>query len=449
VSTLVTSLVTAALIILSIMLVQPVVAVAMIAMLAGGYGLIYLTVRNRLLRVGHAQSRFAAEQAQIVTETLGAIKEIIVLQVQDYFRDRFERASRSYSVAATHGQFVAQSPRYIMECVAAAGLVGLALVLGGGEAGLGRWLGQLTFLTFAAYRLLPTLQQFFAAIVRIRADQAGLMRIAPDLLRARTIAKITTTQLSMLESRELQDCPRKEIRLNEVSFRYASDGPWALSGVSLSIPAGAAVGIVGANGSGKTTLVDVIGGLLVPEAGQLAVDGQRLDPARRVAWQSRVAYVPQNIFLLDATIAQNVALGIAADEINLERLREALRLAQLNDFVGALPLGFDHVVGERGVQLSGGQRQRIGIARALYREASVLLLDEATSALDGLTERELMTTLRGLRGQYTSVLVAHRMSTVRECDVIFELEHGKLVRSGTYDGMLKSSQAFRHMAGLR
>jgi ATP-binding cassette, subfamily B, bacterial PglK len=449
VSTLVTSLVTAALIILSILLVQPAVAVAMLATLAGGYGLIYMAVRQRLLRFGHAQSRAATEQAQIVNESLGAIKEIIVLQVQDYFRDRFERASHSYSMAATHSQLVAQSPRYIMECVAAAGLVGLALVLGGEQGGIGRWLGQLTFLAFAAYRLLPTLQQFFAAIVRIRADQAGLTRIAPDLLRARSIRRTTATRAPLPVNRELPDRPHREIKLNAVSFRYAPGRPWTLSAVSLRIAAGAAVGIVGPNGSGKTTLVDVIGGLLVPETGQLEVDGEVLDPPALAAWQSRVAYVPQNIYLLDATIAQNIALGISADEINWERLYQALRLAQLDDLIEALPRGLDARVGERGVQLSGGQRQRIGIARALYREASVLLLDEATNALDGLTEKELLLALRGLRGRYTTVLIAHSMSTVRECDVIFELAHGELVRSGTYDGLLKSSEAFRYMAGLR
>lgn len=447
--TLIPSLVTAALIILSTLLVQPLVALTMLAALAGGYGLIYLVVRNRLLRFGQAQSRFATEQAQVVNESLGAIKEIIVLQVQGYFRGRFERASHAFSVAAAHSQFVAQSPRNIMECIAAAGLVGLALVLGGGEGGLGRWLGELTFLAFAAYRLLPALQQVFAAIVRIRADSAGLSLIAPDLLRARAVQKATEAPTSARAGGGFHDRPRQEIRLEGISFRYAPDRPWALRAVSLRIPARAAVGIVGANGSGKSTLVDVIGGLLVPEVGRLEVDAEALDDSNRSVWQSRVACVPQNIYLLDATIAQNVALGVPAEQIDRERLCEAVRLAQLDELIKGLPGGLDHKVGERGVKLSGGQRQRIGMARALYRDASVLLLDEATNALDGLTERELMAALGRLRGRYTVVLVAHRMSTVRDCDVIFELEHGELTNSGTYDALLTSSEAFRHMAGIR
>jgi ABC-type multidrug transport system fused ATPase/permease subunit len=219
--------------------------------------------------------------------------------------------------------------------------------------------------------------------------------------------------------------------------------------VSLRIPALASVGVVGVNGAGKTTLVDVIAGLLVPATGRVVVDGIALDESNRAAWQSRIAYVPQNMFLLDASIAQNIALGIPAADIDRRRLSEAIHLAQLDDLVDTLPDGFDHKVGERGILLSGGQRQRIGIARALYREASVLLLDEATNALDGLTERELVATLGRLRGRYTTILIAHRMTTVRSCDVIFELENGKITGSGTYDGLLKSSAVFQRMTGLR
>jgi ATP-binding cassette, subfamily B, bacterial PglK len=446
---LVTNLVTASFIILSILLLKPMIALAMIAGLAGGYALIYFVLRNRLLKLGQSQSRFAIEQAQILHESFGAIKEIIVLQAQNFFRGRFERASKSFSLAAAHSQVVAQNPRHLMECVAAVGLVGLALVLGGSEDGVGPWLGQLTFLSFAAYRLLPILQQVFAASVNIRADRAALALIAPDLRLARTAIHTTT-----LASFTRTDCawqvrPQQEIRLEEVSFRYAPDQPWALRGVSLRIPARAAVGIVGVNGSGKTTLVDVIVGLLVPSEGRVEVDGSALDEANRAAWQSRIAYVPQNMFLLDSSIAQNIALGIPAADINRHRLLEAARLAQLDEFIKTLPAGYDHRVGERGIQLSGGQRQRIGVARALYRAATVLVFDEATNALDGLTEQELMATLGRLRGRYTTILIAHRMSTVRSCDIIFELENGKITGSGTYDELLKSSAVFRRMTGVR
>jgi HlyD family secretion protein len=448
---LVTNLVTAALIILSILLLKPAVAIAMVAGLAGGYMLIYLAVRNRLLHIGRTESGFATEQAQIVNESFGAIKEIIVLQVGAFFRDRFKRASHGLLQAVAYSQVVGQSPRHIMESVAAAGLVGVALVLGAGDGGSGPWLGTLTFLAFAAYRLLPTLQQVFVAIVRIRADRSALGLLAPDLRRAR--ARATQRPASLLDRTRMDaswcERPRRELQLKEVWFRYSADRPWALRDASLRIPACAAVGIVGANGSGKTTLVDLIAGLLTPAGGVVEIDGCVLDDSNRAAWQRRIAYVPQSIFLLDASVAQNIALGIPADAIEPQRLRQAAQLAQLDEFVMDLPDGFDQRIGEHGIAVSGGQRQRIGIARALYRDASVLLLDEATNALDGMTERELMTTLQRLHGRYTLLLVAHRMSTVRACDVIFHLEQGRIVGSGRYEELLKSSEGFRRMAGIR
>jgi ABC-type multidrug transport system fused ATPase/permease subunit len=204
--------------------------------------------------------------------------------------------------------------------------------------------------------------------------------------------------------------------------------------------------LVGANGSGKTTLVDLVAGLLVPETGHIEVDGIAIHDTNRTSWQSRIAYVPQNIILLDTTIEQNVALGVPKAAIDHERLRTAAQLAQLDEFVATLPQGYDHVVGERGMMLSGGQRQRIGIARALYTDASVLILDEATNALDGLSEQELVATLMRLRGRYTVIVIAHRLSTVRACDVIYELDSGTITGSGTYAELIRDSETFRRLA---
>jgi HlyD family secretion protein len=437
---LITNIVTALFIVVSVMLLNPVVAAAMIVGLAGGYILIYLAVRNRLLRAGEIESHFYIEQTKVVNESLGAIKEILVLRTQNFFRGSFERSTRSVARAAARTQLIGQSPRYVMECIAVVGLVAVALLAGRREDGIGTRLGQLTFLGFAAYRLLPTLQQAFLAIVKIRANRAGFASIVPDL----RLARANEYRVARPDS-SWREFPRSEIRLKEVSYRYEPDRPPAVSGVSLRIPAGAAVGFVGANGSGKTTLVDLIAGLLVPGTGQIEVDGIVLDAANRPAWQSRIAYAPQNIFLLDATIAQNVALSVSAGEIDRERLLAAARLAQLDEFVATLPFGYDHMVGERGRRLSGGQRQRIGIARALYRDASVLIMDEATNSLDGLTEQELMATILRLRGRYTVILIAHRLNTVRACDVIFEFDCGNVTGSGSYEGLLRNSKTFRQL----
>jgi ABC-type multidrug transport system fused ATPase/permease subunit len=440
---LITNIVTALFIIVSVMLLNPVVAAAMIFALAGGYVLIYLAVRNRLLHAGQTQSQLFIELTRIVNESLGAIKEILVLRTQNFFQGSFARSSREFARAAAHTQLIGQSPRYVMECVAVVGLVGVALLVNSRELGIGPWLGQLTFLGFAAYRLLPTLQQAFAAIVKIRADRPGFTSIAPDLRLARS------RQWAVLAAdASWQVRPCREIRLEEVSFRYEPDRPPAVDDVSLRIPVRAAIGLVGANGSGKTTLVDLIAGLLVPETGRIEIDGIALDDENRAAWQTRIAYVPQSIFLLDASIAENVALGISGAAIDQERLLAAAHLAQLDEFVATLPGGYGHRVGERGVRLSGGQRQRIGIARALYANASVLILDEATNALDGLTEQEMMATIGRLRGRYTIIVIAHRLSTVRACDVILEIDRGKIKGSGTYEGLLGNSETFRRLADV-
>jgi len=435
---LVTNIVTATFIILSVVLLNPAVAVAMIVALAGGYALMYLAVRNRLLRAGEVRSHFFIELTKIVNGSLGAIKEILVLRIQGFFRGSFDRSSHAAARAAAHTQLIGQLPRHLMECVAVVGLVVIALLVDSRENGIGPWLGQLTFLGFAAYRLLPTLQQAFGAIVKIRADRSGFMSVAPDL----RLARARNHDCGAADS-SWQDRPLREIRLKEISFRYEPGRPPAVSGASLSIPARAAVGFVGANGSGKTTLVDLIAGLLVPDIGDIEIDGIALTDANRSAWQSRIAYVPQNIFLLDATIEQNIALGVQGSAIDRERLLAAAQLAQLDEFVGTLPAGYNYRVGERGMRLSGGQRQRLGIARALYTDASVLILDEATNALDGLTEQELMATLVKLRGRYTIILIAHRLGTVRACDAIFEFDAGKITGSGTYAELIENSETFR------
>jgi HlyD family secretion protein len=442
----VSNAVTAVFILLAMLLFDSAVALAMIGTLAAGYVFIYLAVRNRLLRCGRVQTESVIEQAKIVHETFGAIKEVLVFGVQDFFRANFERAGRAVAHATVRTQQVGQAPRPVMECVAVAGLVGLALALSGRDQGVGPWLGQLTFAAFAAYRLLPTLQQAFAAIVRVRAARAGFASIVPDLRLARARQRSGPTKCPVDPA--WRERPKREIALDNVSFRYAPDRAEAVTGVCLRIPARTAVGLVGPNGSGKTTLVDLIAGLLEPGSGEVRVDGVTLDHQNRPVWQSRIAYVPQQIFLLDTSIARNIALGVPRDDIDNERLLTAAKLAQLDEFVATLPGQYDHVVGERGMRLSGGQRQRVGIARALYANASVLILDEATNALDGLTEQELMATLVRLRGLYTVIVIAHRLSTLRSCDLIFELQKGGVIAQGSYEELLGTSQTFQRLAGV-
>jgi HlyD family secretion protein len=291
---------------------------------------------------------------------------------------------------------------------------------------MGASLGPLTFVAFAAYRLLPILQQVFASAVKLRAERPGFERIAADLRRARAVTAAASVGIAAETVNWWRGRPRREIVLKGVSFGYADDRPIALSEIDVRIPARSTIGIAGPNGAGKSTLLDVIAGLLAPTTGEVQVDGVALDATNTGLWQAGVAYVPQSVVLLDTSVARNIAFGEPPWRIDRRRLEEAARAAQLEPLLARLPQGYAHRVGERGTALSGGERQRIGIARALYRRASVLLLDEPTSALDGLSEAELMLTLARLRGSCTIILVTHRPGTLRACDTILELRAGRL-----------------------
>lgn len=229
-------------------------------------------------------------------------------------------------------------------------------------------------------------------------------------------------------------------------FRYGSDSPWVLNGFNLSIQKGSRVGIVGGTGSGKSTMLDLLLGLMDPTEGLVLVDDLPITGERRRAWQGTVSHVPQSIYLADTTVAENIAFGVPRKEINMARVRQAARQSRIADFVESHAEGYNVFVGERGVRLSGGQRQRIGIARALYKQATVLVFDEATSALDNATEQEVMNAIDGLNRDLTIILVAHRLTTVKRCDKIFEISSGQVVAEGNYEHLLECSASFRKMA---
>jgi len=420
---LITNLVTICCIAGSMLLVNPLAAVGAIVGLGASYAAIYALARGRLLRNGEIESRAHAARTRTVNESFGAIREITLLQARDSFVQRFAEQCRMISRTAANTLTISQSPRYVLECVTVISLVAIALYLRGHTAAAGPWIAQLSFVGFAAYRLLPALQQSFAAVVRIRTDRPAFLNVEMDLGHSPRAASLP----ARASERTWRGKPRGEIRLCEVSYRYAPDRPDAVSGASLVIPAGALVGFAGPNGSGKTTLVDLICGLLAPHSGHIEVDGTRLERTSYRAWQSTIAYVPQQVFLFDSTLAENIACGIPAASIDYRRMEEAVRLARLTDCVACLPGGYQEVIGERGCRLSGGQRQRLAIARALYRDASLLILDEVTSSLDSTAESEIVETLHALCSERTVLVVAHRAGALRLCDLVFELRNGKVV----------------------
>jgi ATP-binding cassette subfamily B protein len=293
-------------------------------------------------------------------------------------------------------------------------------------------------LALGAQRLLPALQQVYSAWATIAGSHASFEDTL-DLLDQPLPRDVAAPRPAPLPF-------RREISFDRVCFRYAVDGPWVLDHLNVVIPKGTRVGLVGGTGSGKSTTLDLLMGLLQPTEGLISIDGVVLSGSAVRTWQACIAHVPQSIFLADTTLLENIAFGTPPDAIDRERVRLAAQRAQICDFIDSMPHGFNSLVGERGVRLSGGQRQRIGIARALYKEASVLILDEATSALDNSTERLVMDAIDGLSRDLTILMIAHRLSTVRRCDTILELEHGRLIAQASYEQLLQSSPSFQRMA---
>ena len=416
------------LIICSIMVVNFRVGSLIILGLGSIYGLVYTLVRGKLMRDGAAQSGMYAERARIVGEAFGAIKEVISSQAQPLFAEKFDRTCHAISKTNISIQAMSQSPKYVLEALTACALVGVALYLSGGRGAAGQWVAQLTFLGLAIYRLLPALSQAFTAVARIRSESPAFLGISEDLGQA---LRHSRQQAVQAPGDAAQGWPRYGIRLEGVSYRHDPSRPAAIDNLTLSISAGSIVGFMGSNGSGKTTLLDLLGGLLVPDAGRILIDGIELDAGNRAAWMRTVAYLQQKVHVSDATLAENIAWSVPYSRIDQRRLKLAAEAAQLQQCVADLPAGYHERLGENGVRLSGGQRQRLGIARALYRTASVLMLDETTSALDIDAEQDITDLLAARRAGRTIILVAHRLTALRHCDVIHEVADGKITRSGT------------------
>jgi ATP-binding cassette subfamily B protein len=436
--TLISSGVTLIATLVTLLVIDPILAVG-----AGfGFGISYGVITWFSRRHLHENSRLIAasytQGIKALQEGLGGIRDVLLDGSQPVYCEIYSRADRALRRAQGNNVFIAQSPRFSMEAVGLILIAGLAFVLSRSSRGITAALPVLGALALGAQRLLPALQQVYNAWATIAGSRASFQDTI-DLLDQPMPPQSTWARAAALPFNE-------QISFNQVFFRYRAQGPWIIDNLNLIIPKGARVGLVGATGGGKSTVLDLLMGLLQPDAGAISIDGRALDAGTVRAWQACIAHVPQNIFLADASLAENIAFGVPPEEIDLQRVRIAAERAQVAEFIDAMPEGFNSAVGERGVRLSGGQRQRIGIARALYKHASVLVLDEATSALDNTTERSVMDAIEGLSRDLTIVLIAHRLSTVRRCDTIIEIEGGRVVAQAPYDQLLERSQSFNRMA---
>lgn len=426
----------ASFIVLSLFLIDPLTAAIAAFAIAVPYGLSSVASIKALRSTATHLATMQTGRIRQVQEGLGGARDIIIDRSQGVFIEEFRRMDDAYRRAQTVYNFVGGAPRFIVEFSGVLLIAGLALLLSTREGGLAAAIPMLGAMALGAQRLLPLAQQIFfswSSLLALHNVTADVL----DLLHS-PVLRLPTG------GADPKALPfRRDVVLDDVSFQYAGVDQPALKSVDLTIQRGSIVGFIGATGSGKSTLLDVIMGLLEPTAGEIRIDGVALSEQNVSAWQAQIAHVPQSIYLADNTIAENIAFGLAREAIDLARVKEAAERAQIGKFIAGLPDGFETRCGERGVRMSVGQRQRIGIARALYKGANVLILDEATSALDDVTEASVMDAVTRSSGGLTLLMIAHRLTTLADCDKVVRLANGRITDFGTYgeivDGKRRAS----------
>ena len=429
------SLITIALLILLI-IADPKIALTVGFSLGGLYMLIFYFVKNYLKQIGKIRLKNNQLRYIFVIEAFGAAKEIKMGGLEETYVSNFSTSAKAFAQTQASSQVISVLPRYMLEAIAFGGVIIIILYNMGEYNSFNNILPLLSLYIFAGYRLMPALQQIYNSFTSLAFVEPSLNNLIEDIKNLESFNKNQSKGKISL---------KKMITLKNIYFNYPDASRTALKDLSLSIPARSKVGIVGVSGSGKTTTVDIILGLLQAQKGTLEVDSTIITSKNSRSWQRSIGYVPQNIYLSDHSIAANIAFGVDVKNCSKEAIEKASKIALLHDFViNELPQQYETIVGERGVRLSGGQRQRIGIARALYHDPQVLVLDEATSALDNQTEKEVMAAINNLKKDITVIIIAHRLDTVKNCDIIFKIEKGKLVSKGTFKELIKNNKDFNN-----
>ena len=416
---------------------QTAIMVGLMIGISGFYFLVVRSTRRNLLRNGQVINRAARERVRVLQESLGGIRDVILDNSYNVHQKRFEREEMAARAAMRQNEWISQLPRYLLEFIGMAAIVAMATTVAAIREDDA--LSTLGLIAFGSQKLLPLAQQIYYAW--------GTMKTAGP-------ARADVLRLMALPGKKDQDrnvdlaAPRS-LRLADVNYSYPGHRNHVLKGINLNLQLGERIGFVGPSGGGKSTLIDLIMGLLTPSDGKMSVDSTVLTAQNMAQWRKRIAHVPQSIYLLDASVRENIAFGIVPDEIDETRILNCIRMAQLTDTVAALPAGLDSIIGERGVLLSGGQRQRIGIARALYRNADILVLDEATSALDNDTEQRIISALQEIGPDVTILMVAHRLSTLAQCDRIIHIEMGRITREESYSELMHGSKCQDEPAPVR
>ena len=394
------------------------------------YLLIYFYFSDKLNTAGEERLQANKGRFKSANEALGGIKDIKILGVEKFFLQRFSKHSDRFSYLQSWYQVIGQVPRYVMEVVAFGGIVSLLIFLVYSNTSTDKIIPLISFFAFSGYRLIPALQEIFNSLTAIRFNAAVLNKIYKDI----SDGDLTSEDINFKYNENEPISFKEKIKLEDIYFTYPNSDKAILKNINLEIKKNTFVALIGITGSGKTTLVDLILGLLLPDNGKFSVDGTEINKDNIKNWQANLGYVPQQIYLSDDTIARNIAFGIPDEKINMDQIRKVAQMANLSYFVeNELILGYDTIIGERGIRLSGGQKQRIGIARALYHDPQVLLFDEATSSLDNVTEKEVLSAIEGIAKLKTMIVIAHRLTTVKNCDKVYVIEKGRIIKAGSYN----------------
>jgi ATP-binding cassette subfamily C protein len=423
-----------------LVLVEPVFSLVAVTGLGGFSWLFMRVIRKKTDRFGKDAVEQRKVSNKVVMQGLAGLKDIRVLGREETFIGQYADSLRRRSAAQFFKNIINNLQRPVFEAITVVGVLGLALVLTARNESIESIIAVLALFAAATYRLMPIFRDLMNHVTELRYSLYSIDPVFEDLEQLRALAR---------RGPEQDEAPlpfEREIVLKDVRYMYPDSSEQALIDVNLTIPRGRAVALVGESGAGKTTLVDALLALLEIQGGSIRVDGSDVMDRPR-AWRRNVGYIPQFIYLMDDTLLRNVAMGLKDGEIDRERFRSAVDAARLSELIDHLPEKEHTVLGERGVRLSGGQRQRVGIARALYHDPQLLIMDEGTSALDNITERYIIEAIDRLKGGRTVILIAHRLTTVRNCDVIYLMEAGRITDHGTYTELLQRNARFREMAG--
>ena len=402
---------------------SPIIAITSFTFFGIAYALINLSAKTKVKNNSAVIAKNKTKIVKILQDGLGGVRDIILDKTQGIFLRLYKDADKELREAEGSNSMIEGSPRFLMEAVGMVFVAMLAYMLSVRDGGMQSNLPILGMLALSAQRMLPALQQAYNALTAIKGHHSSLVEVIGLL-------DLPYEMDDSVGREKLQF--KNNIQLIDVSFHYSHPDILALKKIDLKINKGERIGIIGTTGSGKSTLIDILMGLLVPTSGKICVDGMEMTAEFISSWRRNVAHVPQSIFLTDGSVTDNIAFGVQKDEINEARIREAARCACITEFVERMPDGYNSLIGERGVMLSGGERQRLGIARALYKESEIIILDEATSALDMKTEKKVMDSIEALPARKTLVMVAHRLSTIVNCDKIYVMNKGEIVDFGTY-----------------